>query len=586
MKDSSDSAPLHVPSFIPRYALAVAVIGAALTVRLVLHPLLGNSTQQAVFILFAPAVLVSALYGGLAPGLFATVLGAVAADYFFIEPRFAIKLNETDDQVGMLLFILVATSIVWLSERHRRAAAESHRLNEEVQQSHQRLREREAHYAGLAAAVPGILFTTDAHGAYDYLNQHYYDYTALPFGRGHGDDWTAALHPDDAEAVKRRWAESIHTGQPFEMEYRIRAADGAYRWFLCRAVPLRDRDNHIVKWFGSCTDIEDRRRAEQEQQRLAQAAEQASRVKDEFLAVLSHELRTPLNAVLGWAHMLGSGTLSPNAAARAIDSIQLNAKAQAQLIEDLLDLSRIVTGKLRLHLARVDLLDVVQSAVESVRPAAASKAIEVTVTHEPEVPVVHGDRDRLQQVVWNLLSNAIKFTPKRGRVDVRVCQQLSHAEVAVADSGPGIAEDLLPHVFDRFRQGDSTTSRAHGGLGLGLAIARELVEAHGGTIRAASPGAEGGATFTVTLPVRAVAHLAWQEVAREGSEAVADPSPCRSLENVRVLVVDDDPDARELVSLALQACNAEVQTAASAAEALVSIDRERPDVLVADIGMP
>jgi PAS domain S-box-containing protein len=571
-------------TLLARYAGALGAITLALGVRLLLHPILG---QQEVFLLFAPAVLIVALYGGVGPGLVAIILGAFAADYVVLEPRFTFKLHELDDQISTLLFVLAGASIVWVSERHRRAEADSRRLAAEIERSRERLREHEAHYAGLAAAVPGILFTTGEDGSYDYLNQHYYDYTALPPGSGMGLGWTAVLHPEDRELARSRWAEAIRTGQSLEMEYRIRRSDGAYRWFLCRAVPFRGAQNRIVKWFGSCMDIDDRRRAEQKQAVLAHTAQEASRVKDEFLAVLSHELRTPLNAMLGWAHMLGTGTLSADASTRAIDSIQRNAKAQAQLIEDLLDLSRIRTGKLRLRFARVDLLDVVQSAIDSIRLAAASKGIEIATAHDTTLPVLQADRDRLQQVVWNLLSNAVKFTPKGGHVDVRIGQRGSHAEVAVVDSGSGIPEDLLPHVFDRFRQGDSTPARSHGGLGLGLAIARELVEAHGGTIHAASPGVSQGATFTIALPIRAVGHAAWQEPLPAGPD-VREPIPCRSLAlaGIRVLVVDDDADARDLVTLALEGCGAGVRVAASASEALAALEVDRPQVLVADIGMP
>jgi CheY-like chemotaxis protein len=300
---------------------------------------------------------------------------------------------------------------------------------------------------------------------------------------------------------------------------------------------------------------------------------------------ISHELRTPLNAMLGWAQMLGAGTLSSALSARAIESIQRNARAQAQLIEDLLDLSRIMTGKLRLRLARIDLLDVVNGAVESVRPAANSKGVDLVVAHDSQVPVLEGDRDCLQQVIWNLLSNAVKFTPKGGRIGVRIAGQGSRAEVTVADSGSGIPHDLLPHIFERFRQGDSTAARSHGGLGLGLAIARELVEAHGGTIQAESPGVNLGSTLTVTLPVRAVAHA--EREGRQTAESDArTPRPCRSLADVRVLIVDDDVDARDLVTLALEACQVDVRLASSAAEALAAMEVHRPHVLLADIGMP
>jgi CheY-like chemotaxis protein/anti-sigma regulatory factor (Ser/Thr protein kinase) len=314
------------------------------------------------------------------------------------------------------------------------------------------------------------------------------------------------------------------------------------------------------------------------------AAEEANRLKDEFLAVLSHELRTPLNAILGWARILRAGTLADADIPRALETIERNAQVQAQLIEDLLDVSRIVSGKLRLEMRPVDISEVIEEAVDTVRPTADARGITMTVVVNHVGPV-SGDAHRLQQVVWNLLSNSIKFTPTGGRVDLRVDQTASMVRITVADTGQGIDAEFLPHVFDRFRQASSTPGQTRRkGLGLGLAIVRHLVEAHAGTVDAASDGAGRGATFTVEIPVM-VGRTVLSTEPRHGYSPSTLESHL-SLAGIRVLVVDDDADAREMLKIALEQYSAVVRMAASAQEALEEIAVERPDVLVSDIEMP
>ncbi len=317
---------------------------------------------------------------------------------------------------------------------------------------------------------------------------------------------------------------------------------------------------------------------------LHQEAERANRVKDEFLATLSHELRTPLNAILGWAHLLRSGGMTDERRWHAIDTIVRNADAQARLVDDVFDVSSIISGKLRLNVQAIDLVAVTCAALDSIRPAASAREIEIRTSFPPRCLVV-GDPDRLQQVAWNLLSNAVKFTPKHGRIDVDIATRESRAELRVADTGVGIDPDFIPQLFDRFTQRDSSTTRRYGGLGLGLAIVRHLVELHGGTVAGESAGDGKGAVFTVSLPVRAVA-----------AEAAADPhapapegpreGPPASVEGIRVLFVDDEADARELVRGVLEPCGATVREATSADEAFDLLRTWRPDVLLADIGMP
>jgi signal transduction histidine kinase/ActR/RegA family two-component response regulator len=319
-------------------------------------------------------------------------------------------------------------------------------------------------------------------------------------------------------------------------------------------------------------------------------AERISGVKDEFLATLSHELRTPLNAILGWSQLLRSGDQHRGDLEEGLRTIERNARVQTQIIEDLLDMSRIISGRIRLDVQPVELIHVIEAALDTVRPAADAKEIRIVKHLNERVSAITGDPARLQQVFWNLLSNAIKFTLRGG--EVRVVLEVINAqiEISVIDTGEGISADFLPHIFERFRQGDPSTTRRHGGLGLGLAIVKQLVELHGGAIRARSAGAGQGATFTVTLPLTAP-HLEVEPVPKRRGPKALSPQPMISparttLKGVRVLVVDDEPDARSLVKRVLEDCEATVQTAASAAEALEAVRNHPPTVLVSDIGMP
>ncbi len=325
-----------------------------------------------------------------------------------------------------------------------------------------------------------------------------------------------------------------------------------------------------------------------EQARARKEAEAANRLKDEFLATLSHELRTPLTSILGWTRMLRGGKLDETTAEKALEIIERNAEAQQQLIEEVLDVSRIITGKLRLDARPVELSPVVEAAVDAVRPAAQAKNIELTVGTDAEAGFVYADPTRLQQVVWNLLTNSIKFTPRDGAVEVRLERMGSNVRIRVSDNGLGIAPDFLPYVFDRFRQADSSTTRHYSGLGLGLAVVRHLVEQHGGVVSAESEGENRGATFTVELPVSALKADAGRSGKLKKGERrnVRRGKATHSLEGVRVLVVEDQEDARELLSVLFRQHGAEVGAAGSAAEALSALRRERPDVMVSDIGMP
>jgi signal transduction histidine kinase/ActR/RegA family two-component response regulator len=334
------------------------------------------------------------------------------------------------------------------------------------------------------------------------------------------------------------------------------------------------------------------RRAAEEREQLLNAeraarseAERINLMKDEFLATLSHELRTPLNAILGWSQVLTMEKATSDEFREGLEAIERNARTQTQLIDDLLDMSRIISGKIRLDVQWTDLANVVEAAVESVRPSAEAKGIRLRKILDPLAGPVAGDPTRLQQVVWNLLSNAIKFTPKGGRVDVMLERVNSHLEITVHDSGIGIKPDFLPVVFDRFRQGDGSTTRSYGGLGLGLSIVKNLVDLHGGTVRAKSPGEGQGATFIVCLPL---APFRSGEVREHPTTPRPGGIDCEhvDLAGVRVLVVDDEQDARNLIHRVLSQCKAEVYVAANAAEGLRLISELLPDLLISDIGMP
>jgi PAS domain S-box-containing protein len=324
-----------------------------------------------------------------------------------------------------------------------------------------------------------------------------------------------------------------------------------------------------------------------ENSRLYTKARDADRLKDEFLAVLSHELRTPLNAILGYARLLRGGILAGEKAARALDTLERNASMLTQIVEDVLDISRIVAGKIRLDVQPVDLSLVVHNAIATVQPAADAKGVRLQTIIDPRIGPVSGDPDRLQQVVWNLLSNAVKFTPKTGRVQVRVERVNSHVGIVVSDTGIGIQKDFLPHVFERFRQGDAGPTRTAGGLGLGLSIVRHIVEMHGGSVHVASDGEGRGATFRVELPLMIV----HQEPARElrehpRTEKLEPLTALADLSGVRVLAIDDEPDALGLLRVVLEAAGAEVVSAPSAVAALQQIADVRPDALIVDLGMP
>ena len=417
------------------------------------------------------------------------------------------------------------------------------------------------------------------------------------------------LIPPDRQTEEQEILSRIRRGERVDHFETIRLAkDGRQLNISVTVSPIKDSDGRVVGASKVARDVTERKKAEEALRKASEEAEEAnrqrlllldserearsqaeraSRMKDEFLATLSHELRTPLNAVVGWANLLRSDKLTATELRKGLDTIERNARIQAQIIEDLLDMSRIISGKVRLNVQRIDLPNVLNQSMETIRATADAKSIHLDSVVDLHVGTILGDPDRLQQVFWNLLNNAIKFTPNGGEVQVLVKRVTTYIEVSVVDTGEGIAPEFLPYVFDRFLQGDASITRHHGGLGLGLAIVKQLVELHGGYVRVRSGGIGKGATFTVRLPLRAI----YSELREESRDLQATPQasltfPDVSLTNVHILVVDDDVDASELVKRMLEIAGATVSTAGSASEAMERILATRPDVLVCDLGMP
>lgn len=577
-----------------RYSVAVITV----VIALLLTRLIWWLIKPTLYPLFLAAVIVSSWYGGIGPGLLATALAALASAYFFTPPLNSLAVNRTEF-IWVFQFVLVALLINYLNamvrSTQRRAelnALEAQRNYQRLRQSQESLRQSEERYRLLVEGVTDyaiFMLDTSGHiiswniGAERILGYQEAEVIGQPFSRIFTPE---AIQTGLPEQVLRQ---AVAEGFSRENRWHVRK-DGSHLWSHCVVTALQDGS---LRGFAKIMqDITQRKQAEEEREQLLRReqaaraeAEAANRSKDEFLAILSHELRTPMTAIIGWTGMLNAGKLDETKAALALETIERNANSQLQLIEDLLDISRIIQGNLSLNFGLVEPIEVITVAIETVQLAADTKAIQIKSILDPSATPVWGDSDRLQQVVCNLLSNAIKFTPEGGRVEVRLergtdgFKTRPYVQIKVSDTGKGISADFLPYVFDRFRQADSTSQRSYKGLGLGLAIARHLVELHGGTIQAESQGEGQGATFTLNLPIH------------EGSRGVAEaaqgeltyhPSP---LAGLRILVVDDEAEILELLSTILQEDGAEVIAVGSVDEALKLLEL-KPDVLVSDIAMP
>ena len=864
-----------------QYGVALLSVTLALGITLMLGSVL-RPTPASLFFL---AVIVSTAYGGWRPGLLAALLSTLAITYFFIEPYYTLDIINLETIVRLGVFVLAATVINLINRSQRTHQRNSERKQAEFLQIEattqhkqaeailRRSEESEDRFRTLADNISQMMWMTDASGWIYWYNQRWFDYTGTTLEAMEGWGWQEVHHPEHVDRVTEHFRHSLELGEPWEDTFPLRGKDGIYRWFLSRAMPIRDEAGRIQGWFGTNTDITDRLRAEdalrdsesrfrlmvesakeyaiftmdmngevinwnsgaehllgytepeivgqnyqilftpediaegverremesalqegganderwhqrqdgsrfwanglamplldeagqvqgfmkilrdmteekqaserlqllyetasnlltaeqplvlmnsllsklsvqmdlqfyvqyfiqQDNQRpmlqlilfnglseeavhplrqlewgegicgwvaqqhhqivlnevqqstlpnaqvlrsmgvtayasqplivqgrllgtlafgsftrtevLPEEAEllqaisdqvavaidrtnltdslkqqteqlsQANRIKDEFLAVLSHELRTPLNPILGWSKLLRTRKYNEATVNRALETIERNAQLQTQLIEDLLDVSRILQGKLSLKVSPVALNFIIQAAMETVRLAAEAKAIQIQTLIEPDVGQVLGDSGRLQQVVWNLLSNAVKFTPQGGQVSIKLEKIENQAQVTVSDTGKGIDPEFLPYVFDYFRQADSATTRKFGGLGLGLAIVRQIVELHGGTVWVESPGEDQGATFIVRLPLLS-SNL---EKDKDENQSLGFTSDGSSLAGLRVLVVDDETDSRNFTAFVLEQEQAEVLALSSALEALQKLERYNPDVLLTDIGMP
>ena len=468
-------------------------------------------------------------------------------------------------------------------------------------------RESADRFRSLVAVITDVPWTADANGNFSTPQAAWAWYTGQSWEEYRGLGWIEALHPDDREELKKSWLQACASRSAYISAHgRVwHEPTRQYRYFEAQATPVFNTDGTIREWVGAYTDInarkqlerqleeraaelalalEERKKLDEERERLLESerharteAERSTRLKEEFLSTVSHELRTPLNAILGWTQLMQQSA-DETTRKQGLDAIERGARGQAMLIDELLDVSRIVSGKLRLEVAMLEVGPLVEAAVETLRPAAEAKSIQVIQTLAVDTGPVNGDPARLQQTMWNLLSNAIKFTPKGGTVQIGVARVSGSVEITVRDSGAGIPASFLPYVFDRFRQADNSTTRAHSGLGLGLAIVKHLVELHGGTVEVESEGEGKGAMFTVRLPVAVTAP-------RHVDTLVPDPGETR-LSNVKVLVVDDDPNSCEIVRRILVGREAMVSTAQSADDALKLIEQLCPDVLISDIGMP
>jgi PAS domain S-box-containing protein len=427
-----------------------------------------------------------------------------------------------------------------------------------------------------------MIWLSDKEQRATYFNTMWLTATGQSAEKLSGEGWLSLVHPDDREARRKILLAAYESRQEFAIEFRLKHGDGSYRWMLDHGVPLKSEDGEFSGFINSCVDIDDRKNLENRERDARQEAERVNRLKDEFLKTLSHELRTPLTPILGWTKLIRKEQLKPADMDRGLEIIERNIHNQVRLIEDLLDVSRIISGKLIVDFQPIELAEIVESAIAAVRPALEAKGISIQIDKDERFGPVSGDATRIQQIMWNLLSNAAKFTKRGGRVTIKIGNVGSNARITVSDTGEGIDPNFLPHIFSRFTQADSSMSRMHGGLGIGLSIVKQLVELHGGTIKAESPGKGEGSTFTLLLPRR------FGEVEKKAAYPVGEIAPLSHslLKGMRVLIVDDELDSRDFLEFALKTWGATAKSVSCAADALAEIERERPDIVVSDLGMP
>jgi PAS domain S-box-containing protein len=540
------------------YAATLGIVAVASIARSIASPFFHNQIH---FSVYTASIVVATWFFGEDAGALAVITSALVANYFIRH----VVIPTGDGWGSIESFAIVSAGLVWFVGRRRRAELEARRLHEQIRT------------AALAAEV-GVWTWTPRDGGMSVGANWRRLFGVGPRQDVTLDAWMAALHPDDRTRALATLNEAWRCQTEFSSEYRVVHPDGQVRWIVDRGRALYEPGGAPAGLTGINLDITERKAAEQ-------VLRDANRTKDEFIATLSHELRTPLSAIVGWSDMLQRGLLQGDAASRAVRAVHRNANLLTQMISDLLDVSRIASGKLHLEMEPLDVTELLRSAVESIRPAAALKGLTIRTDIDSMPHVVTGDATRLQQVFWNLLSNAIKFTPTGGEISVSTCSDEDRIQIRVQDTGIGIAEEFLPHVFDAFRQKDSSLTRSHAGLGLGLAIVRHIVGLHGGSTEASSAGGGRGALFTVTLPARAIERRrVTTPVRRPALTGVPGDALC--LGGVKVLVVDDEPEAREVAASLLRCHGASVAVAADAAQAVERVEQFEPDVMLLDIAMP
>jgi PAS domain S-box-containing protein len=577
------------------YLVAIVSVGLALCARLALDSIFDDRHP---FVFFALAVIFVSWAYGLGPGLLALWLGLIVGDFFFLEPRYTFVAAGSVEMVGGLAYLVTGTAIVISAHSTRRA-------ERRAREREHATRAAEAERAAVMRNMGEGLYTVDTQGLVTFVNaaaERVLGWSSAELLGRKMHDATHFRYPDGTPFPAEECAglRVLRDGTPLvDHEDTFIRKDGSFVPVVYGASRI-EIEGHVVGLVVVFRDVthqqhllalaEDARLTAESHanaERMArETAEAASRAKDAFLATVSHELRTPLSPILTWTRMLRHGSLAPEKTARALEVIERSARSQAQLVEDLLDVSRIVAGKMRLEVRPVLLAPVIEKAVDIVRPAAEAKGVRLQIVLDTGVGAVLGDVERLQQVVWNLLSNAVKFTPKDGHVQVALQRVNSHVEIAVSDSGQGIDPAFFPYVFERFQQAEAGSNRTHGGLGLGLAIVRHIVEAHGGTVHAESPGPGQGSVFTAKLPIM-VARAAGEAERRHPAIAPAGEAiALQRLDGIRILIVDDEADSNEAVGSLLVACGADVRAATSAAHARDVLVLWKADVLVSDVGMP
>ncbi len=589
------------PSLLAQYTVAVGITLLMLVLRSLLLAVLGISAP---FILFFLAITVSAWYGGLWPGLLSTGLSALLIVFLPNIPP-AVSNLATPARIPFLIIFLVIGVIVSLLQESL------HRSRLEVAHGTSELGESQERFHLLVDSVKDYgIFMLNPNGDIVSWNTGAERIKGYRADEIIGQNFSIFYTPEDIARKHPQHELEIakEQGRYEEEGWRLRK-DGTRFWANIVITAVYDNTGELRGFSKVTRDLTEYKKAEERHRLLIQEqaaraeAEEANRAKDQFLSIVSHELRTPLNAIIGWTYLLRNGDVDANSTTftEALESIERNGKIQARLVEDLLDVSRMLAGKLSIQKSTIELAPIIEAVVNTARPSAAAKNLELQVHWQAAVGPVEGDAVRLEQVIWNLLSNAIKFTPEGGRIIVRLSQSNSQAEITISDTGRGIDAKTLPFIFDYFRQADSSSTRQHGGLGLGLAIVRHVVEAHEGSVEAQSPGPGQGATFTVRLPLKqnqtqplstaepmhyTPANFPVQHRPKSETPEHTINVGSGALQGLQVLAVDDEKENLNVITAILSRAGAAVRTASSTANALEVMAEWHPDVLVADIGMP